>query len=109
LPVSEGAAPSVAGRNGVCLEKSYVPFFFRRSGTMTIFQAFNELDEIIMLQYGDVDAALQTDRGKYLVDELLSEGNRAELREWYKPRPRPLNRTAMEIKQLLERVLGEAL
>jgi hypothetical protein len=76
---------------------------------MIIFQLFNELDEIIMLHYGDVEAALQTERGKQLVEQLLSEENRAQLREWYNPRPRPLNSAALEMKRRLERELGEEL
>jgi hypothetical protein len=76
---------------------------------MTIFELLNELDEIIMLHFGNVEAALQTDRGRQLIEELLSEQNRKALREWYEPRPRPFNRAALEMKQRLERQLGETL
>ncbi len=73
-----------------------------------IFPLFNDLDELIMLHYGEVEVALQTDRGKQLLEQLLSEENRAELRAWYKRHPR-LNPGAERIKQRLERELGEQL
>jgi hypothetical protein len=75
---------------------------------MTIFQLFNELDELIMLQYGELEVALQTERGKQLVKMLLSEENRAQLRQWYNSRPN-LNSGAMEMKRKLEKELGEEL
>ena len=56
---------------------------------MTIFDLFNELDEVIMLHFSDVEAALQTDRGRQIVEKLLSEDNRALLREWYRPKGKP--------------------
>jgi hypothetical protein len=75
---------------------------------MIIFNLFNELDEIIMLHFGDVDTALQTERGKQLLEQLLSEENRAELRGWYKRHPR-LNPSAKEFKERLEKELREEL
>jgi hypothetical protein len=76
---------------------------------MIIFQLFNELDQIIIHHFGELDDALHPARGKQIVEQLLSEANRAELLEWYKSRERPLNSLAMEIKQRLERELGEEL
>ncbi len=75
---------------------------------MIIFDIFNELDEIIMLHFGDEAGALQTDRGKQLLQQLLSQENRVELRAWYKRHPR-LNASAKELKERLERELGEQL
>ena len=76
---------------------------------MSIFDLFNELDQVIMLNFGDLEAALRTERGRQLLGQLLAEENRAELRAWYnQPRGRPLNSGAAEMKRRLERDLGEA-
>jgi hypothetical protein len=76
---------------------------------MSIFDLFNELDQLIMHNFGDLEAALETEGGKQLFKQLLSEENRAKLREWYKPKPRGLNSGAIVIKQKLESELGEQL
>lgn len=76
---------------------------------MSIFDLFNELDYLTMHKFGDLEAALETERGKELFKQLLSEANRTKLREWYKLRPRGLNSGAMEMKHKLESELGEEL
>lgn len=75
---------------------------------MIIFDLFNELDQVIIRHFGELDDTLQTERGKQLLAQLLSEENRVELRAWYKRHAR-LNPGAEEIKQRLERELGEQL
>lgn len=75
---------------------------------MTVFHLFNELDVIIAIHFSVLEDALKTDRGQELFRQLISEENRAQLREWYKCRTE-LNSLAMEIKQKLETELGHVL
>jgi hypothetical protein len=68
---------------------------------MGIYDLFNELDYIISHHFGDLDAALATERGTTLVTELLAEKNRDALREWYASAG-SLNLGAKAVKDKLE-------
>lgn len=75
---------------------------------MSIYDLFNELDQVVMLNFGDVDAALATERGKQVLGQLLADENRASLRAWYdRLRGRPLNAGAEDFKRRLEALTGE--
>ncbi len=76
---------------------------------MSVFELLNELDQVILRHFGDLEASLATERGRQILRQLLAEEKRAELREWFRPRARPLNSLAAEIKRRLERELGEEL
>jgi hypothetical protein len=79
-------------------------------GSMSVFDLFNEFDQVIMLKFGDLEAALDSERGKQLLQQLLAEEIRPELRAWCNRfKGRPLNLGAAEMKQRLERELGETL
>jgi hypothetical protein len=49
-------------------------------------ELLRELDQVITRHFGELDDALQTERGKQLLAQLLSEENRAEFRAWYNRR-----------------------
>jgi len=73
---------------------------------MSIYELFNELDYIIMHHFGDLGAALATEKGKALVDELLADGNREALHEWYHS-AESLNPGAASLKDKLENLSGD--
>ena len=82
----------------------------RGAASMSIYDLFNELDQVIMLNFGDLERALKAERGRQLLGQLLAEENREDLRAWYNRfRGRPLNSGAAEIKQRLEQELGQPL
>jgi len=78
---------------------------------MIILQLFGDLDELILRTFGDLDSAFRTDRGEQLLQQILANENRDQLRAWYKRDlgTRQLNGLASSIKQKLEAELGEEL
>lgn len=75
---------------------------------MQIYDLFVELDYLVMHRFGDLSAALNTERGRWILSELLSGENRVHLRNWYDS-CRSLNPGAEELRDQLERRTGERL
>jgi hypothetical protein len=73
---------------------------------ISIYELFNELDYLVTRHFGDFEAALATERGTWLIGQLLADENRVELRRWYSS-ARSLNPGAMEVKNKLEHLSGE--
>ena len=71
---------------------------------MIIFDLFDELDRITLRHLGE--DVCQTERGKEIIEQLISQENRVQLRAWYKCHPR-INPAAKEFKEMLEREIGE--
>lgn len=75
---------------------------------MPIRELFAEIDYLVMHNFGDLAAALETERGKWILSELLSVKNRVHLRHWYDSLG-SLNPGAEAVKDELERLSGERL
>ena len=73
---------------------------------MSIYEFFNELDYLVAHHFGDFEAALASPRGKILMDRLLADENRNELRRWYSSAT-SLNPGAIAFKDKLEKLSGE--
>jgi hypothetical protein len=73
---------------------------------MSVHELFNELDYLVMHHFGNFEAAVATERGMWLISQLLADENRVELRRWYSSLP-SLNPGAREVKDKLEKLSGE--